>query len=69
MSLLVNQNIGRIVKEKHLRPCLVEDVAGMKRGVVSRIIAGKRKVYADEVVPIAMALGVEIDALFKEVSA
>lgn len=69
MKKVVNRNIRRIVKEKHLRPCQVEDAAGIKRGVVSRIIAGKRKVYADEVVSIAMALGVEIDALFKEVTA
>ena len=69
MKMIVNRNIRRIVKEKHLRPCQVEDAAGMKRGVVSRIIAGKRKVYADEVVPIALALGVELDTLFQEVSA
>ena len=69
MKKVVNRNIRRIVRGKHLRPCQVEDAAGIKRGVVSRIIAGKRKVYADKVVPIAMALGVEIDALFKEVSA
>ena len=69
MSGLVNQNIGRIVKAKGLRPCRVESAAGMKRGVISRIITGKRKVYADEVVPIARALGVELDILFEEVPA
>lgn len=66
---LVNRNIGKIMQEKKLRQCRVEDAAGMKRGTVCRIIAGKRKVYADEVVTIAMALGVGIEELFAEQSA
>ena len=64
-TYIVNQNIKRIVTDRRLRPCEVERRAGMKAGVVSRIMSGKRKVYADEVIPIAMALGVSLDELFK----
>lgn len=66
-TYIVNQNIKRIVKERRLRPFEVERRAGMKAGVVSRIMSGKRKVYADEVIPIAMALGVKIEELFESV--
>ena len=64
---IVNRNIKRIMEDQRLRPCDVERAAGMKPGIISRIVNGKRKVYGDEVIPIAMALGVKIDELFETV--
>lgn len=65
-SLAVNKRIKTVMEQKRLRACVVEDRARMKRGVISRIIAGKRKVYAEEVLPICYALGVSVECLFNE---
>ena len=64
MKKTVIHNVRRIITEQQLRPREVEQSAGMKPGVISRMINGKRKVYADELVPVANALGVEVDELF-----
>lgn len=45
----------------------VADRAGMRRDIFSRIVNCKRRVYADEVIPIAAALGVPVEKLFEEV--
>ena len=65
----VNKNIKRCILEQDKKPSAVADRAGIRRDTFSRIMNNKRPVYADEVVPIAMALGVELDTLFQEVSA
>ena len=68
MQFIVNKNIKRIISEKGLRQ---KDVAAkllIKPEVISNICCCKRRVYAEEVVPIATALQVPIDALFAEVT-
>lgn len=49
---------------KKLAASKVAAPMGFSRKILSNIIRCKRKVYADEVVPIAKALGVGIEDLF-----
>lgn len=64
MQFVVNNNIGRILRKTGQRQGEVADRAGISRAVFSNIVRCKRKVYADEVVPIAFAIGVSIEELF-----
>lgn len=69
MQFRVNKNIKRIISEKGLRQ---KDVAAkllIKPEVISNICCCKRRVYADEVLPIATALQCSVEDLLKEVSA
>lgn len=63
---LVNKNIQRIIKEKGLKKTAVAKRAGIKNTAFWMVCSCKRPVYADEICPIAAALGVPIDELFKE---
>ena len=65
-DFLVNRNIGRVIEENDKKRTAVADKAGMRRDTFSRIVQCKQPVYADEICPIAAALGVPIDELFKE---
>ena len=62
---LVNKNIRRIIREKGLTANKVARAAGISEAVLSNIVMCKRKVYADEVIPIAAALQVSIEDLFQ----
>ena len=61
---VVNRNIRAYIESADKKPSAVADRAGIRRDIFSRIIHCKRPVYADEVVPIAKALGVGIEDLF-----
>lgn len=61
----VNRNIEKICKERGYRRREVADNAGISPAVFSNIVRCKRKVYADEVIPIAAALHVSIEDLFQ----
>lgn len=63
---LVNKNIQRIIKEKGLKKTAVAKWAGIKYATFCMKCNCQRAVYAHEVWPIAAALGVPIDELFKE---
>lgn len=63
---VVNRNIKRYIEQMDKKPSAVADRAGMRREIFSRIIHCKRPVYADEVIPIATAMGVSIESLFTE---
>lgn len=63
---VVNRNIKRHIEDTDKRPSAVADRAGIRRDTFSRIMHCKRPVYADEVVPIALALGCSIEELFRE---
>ena len=65
-QFVVNKNIKRLIGEMDKKPTAVADRAGIRRDIFSRIINCRRPVYADEVVPIANAMGVEIQELFDE---
>lgn len=62
---LVNKNIKRIMQASHCTAGSVARKAGMSPSVMSNIARCKRKVYADEVIPLARALQVSIEDLFQ----
>ena len=68
MQFTVNKNIGRLLRETGQSQASVSLQAGISRAVLSNIVRCKRKVYADEVVPIATAMGVSVESLFAESS-
>lgn len=63
---VVNKNIQRIIQETGQKQGDVADRAGIPRAVFSNIVRCERKVYADEVIPLAAALQVPIEELFKD---
>ena len=63
---LVNRNVQRFIKEKGLKKTDVAKRAGIKYATFCMKCNCQRAVYADEVCPIAEALGVPVDELFKE---
>lgn len=65
-TFVVNKNVKRIIDDADKRPSAVADKAGIRRDIFSRIINCRRPVYADEVIPIATALQVSVEELFKE---
>lgn len=66
-QFVVNRNIKKLICSMDKKPTAVADRAGLRRDIFSRIINCKRPVYADEVIPIALAMGVSIEALFEKV--
>lgn len=66
-EFVVNKNLKELIQRLDKKPTAVADRAGIRRDIFSRIINCKRPVYADEVVPIALAMGVEIDELFQPI--
>lgn len=62
----VNKNIRKYVEEMDKRASAVADRAGIRRDIFSRIVNCKRPVYADEVMPIATAMGISVEDLFRE---
>lgn len=62
---VVNKNIKKILEAEDKKHSAIADKAGIRRDVFSRIVHCRRPVYADEVIPIANAMGVSINALFE----
>ena len=63
---LVQQNIIRIIDEKCLMKKGVARRAGISQQALSDIIAGRKVIRADIIPPLANALGVDVDELFKD---
>lgn len=66
LQRVVNQNIRRLADERGIRYSDLADKARISRPVMWNIVRCKRKVYADEVIPIAAAMGVGVEDLFAE---
>lgn len=64
----VNMNIKRCLRRTGKKQKDVALASGFSPAVFSNMDRGERKVYADEVAPIAEALGVPVEDLFMEVS-
>ena len=62
---VVNKNIKKILESEDKKHSAIADKAGIRRDVFSRIVHCRRPVYADEVIPIANAMGVSINELFE----
>ena len=61
----INENVSRIIQENDKKPSAVADKAGIRRDTFSRILHSKRPIYADELVPITMALGVSLEEVIE----
>lgn len=63
----VNENVRRIIVENDKKVGAVADRAGIRRDTFSRILHNRRPIFADELVPIAVALGVTLEDMFRGV--
>ena len=61
----INENVSRIIRENDKKPSAVADKAGIRRDIFSRILHSKRPIYADELVPITIALGVSLEEVIE----
>lgn len=61
----INENVSRIIRENDKKPSAVADRAGIRRDTFSRILHSKRPIYADELVPIVIALGVSLEEVIE----
>lgn len=66
VTMAVNRAIARELERQGLRKTETARKAALSPAVLSNIVNLRRKVYADELVPIAAALGVSVEALFRE---
>lgn len=61
------RRIAKIISEKGLKQCSVAEKAGLKPNEFYAIISNRRIIKSCEIKPIAKALGVEVNELFKNV--
>lgn len=59
------RRIAKIISEKGLKQCSVAEKAGLKPNEFYAIISNRRIIKSCEIKPIAKALGVEVNELFK----
>lgn len=64
----INENVSRIIRENDKKPSAIADKAGIRRDIFSKIIHSKRPIYADELVPITVALGVSLEEVIEGVT-
>lgn len=62
---IVNRNLRRILVEKDMKHREVADRIGVSEQTFSHMVTGRRKIYADEVIPLALALNVPMEELFR----
>ncbi len=61
-----NRNVKAAIERGRLCAARVAREAGMNPKIFYKILALKRKVYADEVLPICRALGCTVDEMFEK---
>ena len=62
----LNRNIKKYLREKKIRKCDFARRIGKSPQVVSNMVHNKRKIYADEILPICKALGVSVAEIYAE---
>lgn len=62
----VNHRIKVYMEQESKRPSAIADKANIRRDVFSRILHCRRVVFADEIIPLAKALGVSVGYLLGE---
>lgn len=63
----VANNLERLIKEKDLKQANVARAAGMKPRNLSDILNGYKVVRANEILKLAIAIGVNVEELFKNI--
>lgn len=62
---IVNRNLRRILVEKDRKHREVAERIGVYEQTFSHMVTGRRKIYEDEVIPLALALNVPVEELFR----
>lgn len=63
---IVNRVLRRIIREKKLKQKDVAEKAGFSAQTMSNILRNKRHIYADELCPLCMAIGVSMRKVIAE---
>lgn len=58
-----NRQLRRLLKTRNMRRWELSLRCGMRDEDLSRILKGQRPIYADELLPLALALGVRVEDL------
>ncbi|MEA5060393.1 hypothetical protein SDC9_142086 [bioreactor metagenome] len=67
-SYEINKRLREHIEANDKKPSAVADKAKIRRDTFSRIMNGKRPIYADELLPISEAAGIELDFLCRGVT-
>ncbi len=59
----INQKVHDFIRENDKKPGAIADKAGIRRDTFSRIINGRRPIYADELIPILTAAGMTLESV------
>lgn len=62
-SFEINKRLREFIKENDKKPTAIADKAKIRRDIFSRIINCKRPIFAEEIVAISEAAGIDIDYL------
>ena len=62
----VNRRVAAYILDKRLVKKTVDERWGVSPQVLSNVLTCKRKLYADEIIPLANALGVSVGYLLGE---
>lgn len=65
----INELISAFLLENDKRPSAIADKAGIRRDTFSKIIHNKRPIFADELIPIINAAGMDLSEVVNAVSA
>lgn len=59
----INARVAKIIDEKGIKKSFVAEKIGIQKESLTRILNGKRSIYASEVLPLCEALGVNLEEL------
>lgn len=59
----VNRRLKELLRERKLKQTVVAEKCGMGYQSLHRAVNGKRPIYAEELLPLAEAIGVEVSML------
>ena len=59
----VNRRVKELLREKKLKQTVVAEKTGIAYQSFHRAVNGRRPIYAEELLPLAEAIGVEVTAL------
>lgn len=62
----INNRLRMYIVENDKRPSILADKAGIRRDTFSAILASRRPIYAEEIVPICKAVGCSLDYLLSK---
>lgn len=64
-DLSVNRQVARLLDERKMSTVRLAVLSGIPYAHLGRALRGERPIYADELQPLARALGVSVDTLLE----